>query len=149
MIFGRALYWTRRAALVPQACLAVEVAAIRIEGRTTAPHSPRQNLYVDRIVGSVRRESLEHVIILGEGHLRRVLADYFGYHNPHRAHHGLSGDDAAAVLEAVRKQRGAAPRSIRAGNGPEFVLNSLVWWSYFSNVTLDFSRPGKPTCNSR
>jgi putative transposase len=52
------------------------------------------------------------------------------------------------VLEAVRKRRGAVPTSIRVDNGPEFISKSLEWWAYFNKVTLDFSRPGKPTDNA-
>ncbi|QDS99567.1 Integrase core domain protein [Adhaeretor mobilis] len=60
----------------------------------------------------------------------------------------LTGDDVVAVLEAVRKRRGAVPESIRVDNGPEFISKSLDWWAYFNKVTLDFSRPGKPTDNA-
>ena len=60
----------------------------------------------------------------------------------------LTGDDVVAVLEEVRKRRGAVPESIRVDNGPEFAGRSLDWWAYFYKVTLDFSRPGKPTDNA-
>lgn len=60
----------------------------------------------------------------------------------------LTGDDVVAVLEAVRKLRRAVPKSIRLDNGSEFVSKSLDWWAYFNKVTLDFSRPGKPTDNT-
>ena len=53
-----------------------------------------------------------------------------------------------AVLDKVRQQRGAVPDSIRVDNGPEFISKSLDWWAYFNKVTLDFSRPGKPTDNA-
>jgi putative transposase len=58
----------------------------------------------------------------------------------------LKGDDVVTVLEQLRAERGA-PQSIRVDNGPEFVSKSLDWWAYFNQVTLDFSRPGKPTDN--
>jgi putative transposase len=63
----------------------------------------------------------------------------------------LTGDidiDVVVVLEAVRKRRRATPKSIRLDNGPEFISKSLDWWAYFNKVTLDFSRPGKPTDNA-
>ena len=60
----------------------------------------------------------------------------------------LTGDDVVAALEEVRKRRGAVPGSIRVDNGPEVVGKSLDWWAYFNQVTLDFSRPGKPTDNA-
>ena len=64
-----------------------------------------------------------------------------------RAGHRLTGDDLVQVLEAIRELRGV-PKSIRVDNGPEFVSKSLDWWTYFNQVTLDFSRPGKPTDNA-
>ncbi len=59
----------------------------------------------------------------------------------------LTGDDVVDVLEQVKEQRGS-PESIRVDNGPEFISRSLDWWAYFNHVTLDFSRPGKPTDNA-
>ena len=59
----------------------------------------------------------------------------------------LTGDDVVAALERVKEVRGC-PQSIRVDNGPEFISKSLDWWAYFNNVTLDFSRLGKPTDNA-
>jgi putative transposase len=58
----------------------------------TAPRSPWQNPYVERLVGSIRRECLDHVIILSERHLRRVLSSYFQYHHEARTHLSLDKD---------------------------------------------------------
>jgi len=55
------------------------VAGMRIEEVITAPHSPWQNPYSERIIGSIRRECLDHVIVLSEEHLRRILKRYFLY----------------------------------------------------------------------
>jgi putative transposase len=55
------------------------VQAMAIEQVVTAPRSPWQNAYVERIIGSIRRECLDHVIILDERQLRRVLSAYFEY----------------------------------------------------------------------
>ena len=52
------------------------VRAMGIRDRPTAPRSPWQNPYVERLIGSVRRECLDHLIIFGEAHLRRVLRAY-------------------------------------------------------------------------
>ena len=60
----------------------------------------------------------------------------------------LTSDDVVATLEAIRNERGAVPKSIRVDNGPEFISKSLDWWAYFNHMTLDFSRPGKPTDNA-
>ena len=59
----------------------------------------------------------------------------------------LTGDDVVQVLKQVTAVRGR-PQSIRVDNGPEFISKSLDWWAYFHEVTLDFSRPGKPTDNA-
>jgi len=65
----------------------------------TAPHSPWQNPFAERLVGSIRRECLNHVLILGERHLRRVLTRYFDYY--HRARRHLSLDKDAPDVRAV------------------------------------------------
>ena len=63
-----------------------------IEEVLTAPHSPWQNPYSERLNGSIRRECLDRVIILSEGHLRRVLMEYFEYYNRYRVHQSLEMD---------------------------------------------------------
>jgi putative transposase len=64
-----------------------------------------------------------------------------------RADFRFTGDQVVAALEGLAAERGA-PASIRVDNGPEFVGRSLDLWAYFNGVTLDFSRPGKPTDNA-
>src|ERR687892_629549 len=58
----------------------------------TAPHNPWQNPFAERLIGSVRRECLDHVVILGERHLRRILAAYFAYYHRARTHLSLDKD---------------------------------------------------------
>jgi transposase InsO family protein len=60
-----------------------------IEEVVTAPRSPWQNPYVERLIGSIRRECLNHVIVLNEAHVRRILASYFAYYHESRAHLSL------------------------------------------------------------
>ncbi len=55
----------------------------------TAPGSPWQNAYVERIIGSIRKECLDHVIVLNDRHLRRILYPYFDYYNKDRTHYRL------------------------------------------------------------
>ncbi len=55
----------------------------------TAPRAPWQNPFVERLIGSIRRECLDHVIVFGEEHLRRVLSEYFTYYHDARAHLSL------------------------------------------------------------
>ena len=54
--------------------------AMGIEEVVTAPRSPWQNPYVERVIGSIRRECLDHLVIFNERHLRRVLASYVAYY---------------------------------------------------------------------
>jgi putative transposase len=58
----------------------------------TAPRSPWQSPYVERLVGSIRRECLDHVIVLNENHLRRILKSYFSYYHTWRTHLSLDLD---------------------------------------------------------
>jgi putative transposase len=46
-----------------------------------APHSPWQNAYAERVIGSIRRECLDHVVVIGERHLREILSKYVDYYN--------------------------------------------------------------------
>jgi putative transposase len=63
-----------------------------IEEVLTAPRSPWQNPYVERLIGSIRRECLAHVIVLHERHLRRLLTEYFRYYHYWRTHRALAMD---------------------------------------------------------
>jgi transposase InsO family protein len=65
------------------------VKAMGIEEVVSAPRSPWQNPYVERVIGSIRRECLDHVIVLGEEHLWRILRSYVDYYNADRAHRSL------------------------------------------------------------
>ena len=58
----------------------------------TAPQSPWQNSYVERLIGSIRRECLDHVIVLSETGLRRVLKSHFEYYERSRTHLSLAKD---------------------------------------------------------
>ena len=64
--------------------------AMGIRDRPTAPRSPWQNGYAERLIGSIRRECLDHVIVLGERHLRHVLGAYRQYYNGTRTHLALA-----------------------------------------------------------
>ena len=65
-------------------------AASGITELRTAYRAPRQNAVCERFLGSVRRECLDHLLILGEGQLRRVLREYVRYFNDDRPHQGLA-----------------------------------------------------------
>jgi len=68
------------------------VRGLGIQEVLTAPRSPWQNPYAERLVGSIRRECLDHMIVLGEQHLRRILKAYFTYYHKSRTHLSLCKD---------------------------------------------------------
>jgi putative transposase len=66
--------------------------ALTIDEVLTAPQSPWQNPYAERVIGSIRRDCLDHVIVLGAAHLYRILSSYSDYYNRTRTHLSLSKD---------------------------------------------------------
>ena len=74
--------------------------AMGIRDRPTAPRSPWQNGYCERLIGSIRRDCLDHVVVFGERHLRHLLRSYANYYNQARTH--LSLDKDAPVSRAVQ-----------------------------------------------
>ena len=68
------------------------VAAFGLTTVRTAPRSPWQNPYVERVIGSIRRDCLDHVIVLNERHLRRLLHTYVAYYHRSRTHLALGKD---------------------------------------------------------
>ena len=75
------------------------VRAMGIRDRPISPQSPWQNGYAERLIGSIRRECIDHVIVFGEGHLRHLLLSYLDYYNETRTH--LSLDKDAPVSRAI------------------------------------------------
>ena len=63
-----------------------------IRDHPIAPRSPWQNAYAERLIGSIRRECLDHTVLLGETHLRQILQSYAAYYNKARTHRSLSKD---------------------------------------------------------
>jgi transposase InsO family protein len=72
------------------------IRAMGIRDRPTAPRSPWQNGYAERLIGSIRRECLDHFIVFGERHLRHVLRSYAEYYNAVRTHLSLAKDPPMA-----------------------------------------------------
>jgi hypothetical protein len=95
------------------------VAGMRIEEVITAPHSPWQNSYAERLIGSIRRECLDHVIIFSEEYLRRILKRYFLYYHNSRPHQAL--DQNAPIPRTVESgKKGpviSIPRSVACITG--------------------------------
>src|ERR1700681_511367 len=75
--------------------------AMGIRDKPIAPASPWQNGFAERLIGSIRRECLDHIIVLGEMHLCRVLKSYAGYYNSFRTHRSLNKD--APVTRQIQR----------------------------------------------
>src|SRR5471032_72850 len=84
-----------------------------IRDKPTAPASPWQNGFVERLIGSIRRECVDHIIVLGEMHLRRVLKSYADYYNCVRTHRSLDKD--APVTRQIQRIGSIKSRAILGG----------------------------------
>jgi transposase InsO family protein len=69
--------------------------AMGIRDKPIAPASPWQNGFAERLIGSIRRECVDHIVVWGEGHLRRILRAYARYYNNIRTHRSLDKDAPA------------------------------------------------------
>ena len=93
--------------------------AMGIRDRPTSPRSPWQNGYAERLIGSIRRECVDHIIVLGERHLRHVLLSYMQYYNEVRTHLSLNKD--APVSRAVDRAGHILCRPILGGLHHQYV----------------------------
>jgi transposase InsO family protein len=75
--------------------------AMGIRDKPTAAASPWQNGFAERLIGSIRRECVDHFVVLGEAHLRRILRAYARYYNDIRTHRSLDKD--APVSRPVQR----------------------------------------------
>jgi transposase InsO family protein len=96
------------------------IRAMGIRDHPVAPRSPWQNGHVERLIGSLRRECLDHVVVFGESHLRRILKDYAAYYNEVRTHLSLGKDapdfrrpQAAGSIVALRVLGGLHHQYVR------------------------------------
>jgi hypothetical protein len=102
---------------------------MNIEEVITAPRSPWQNPFAERVIGSIRRECLDHVIVFGEAHLRRILTDYFAYYHESRTHLSLNRN-APVPRDVERRSVARSSRSptsaacITGTRGPPEQLNT-------------------------
>jgi transposase InsO family protein len=84
-----------------------------IRDKPIAPRSPWQNGFAERLIGSIRRECVDHIIVLGEMHLRRVVKSYANYYNGVRTHRSLNKD--APVSRPVHRTGVISSRAILGG----------------------------------
>jgi transposase InsO family protein len=84
-----------------------------IRDKPTAPASPWQNGFAERLIGSIRRECVDHLIVLGEAHLRRVLQAYARYYNNIRTHWSLAKD--APVSRPIQRTGSIRSHAVLGG----------------------------------
>ena len=72
-----------------------------------------QNGFAERLIGSIRRECVDHIVVLGEAHLRRILQTYAGYYNKIRTHRSLDKD--APAFRPVQRVGNIASHAILGG----------------------------------
>ena len=87
--------------------------AMGIRDKPIAPASPWQNGCVERLIGSIKRECADHIIVLGEAHLRRILKSYACYYNATRTHLALEKD--APVSRPIQRTCVIGSLAILAG----------------------------------
>ena len=87
--------------------------AMGIRDKPIAPASPWQNGYAERLIGSIRRECLDHLVTLSETHLRRILRTYACYYNKIRTHRSLDKD--APISRPVQRIGSIKPEPILGG----------------------------------
>jgi transposase InsO family protein len=101
------------------ATVARRLRAMGIRDKPIAPASPWQNSYAERLIGSIRRECLDHVLVLGEAHLRRILRTYARYYNDIRTHRSLDKD--APLSRPVQRLGNIRSRPILGGLHHQYV----------------------------
>jgi hypothetical protein len=89
------------------------IRAMGIRDHPIAPRSPWQNAYVERLIGPIRRECLDHMIVFGEAHLRRILRGYAAYYNVSRTHRSLNKD--APLHRAIERLGAVVSRPVLGG----------------------------------
>ena len=87
--------------------------AMGIRDKPIAPGSPWQNGFAERLIGSICRECVDHVIVLGEAHLRRILTEYAAYYNELRTYRSLGKD--APIHRAIQHQGRIASEPVVGG----------------------------------
>src|SRR5476651_2267213 len=93
--------------------------AMGIRDKPTAPASPWQNGFAERLIGSIRRECVDHFIVLGEAHLRRILRAYAAYYNELRTHWSLNKD--APIHRAIVRRGAITSHPVLGGLHHQYV----------------------------
>ena len=113
--------------------IAATIAAMQIQDVVTAPRSPWQNAYVERLIGSIRRECLDHVIVLSAAGLQRVMKDYVAYYMRSRTHLSLDKDSPT-------------PRPVMPPTAGRIVAVPEVNGLHAATTARPHSRHNRPSC---
>ena len=84
-----------------------------IRDKPIAAGAPWQNGYAERLIGTIRRECVDHVIVFGEAHLRRIVGEFAAYYNESRTHRALSKD--APIHRVIERLGNITSRPILGG----------------------------------
>ena len=115
--------------------------AMGIRDKPIAAGSPWQNCFAERLIGSIRRECVDHLVVLGEQHLRRVLRSYALYYNETRTHRSLNKD--APVPRPIQRIGRIASRCARRRAASPIRPNlSFRYTTIVCTPTSDFDRSG-------
>src|ERR1700680_792699 len=93
--------------------------AMGIRDKPIASGAPWQNGFAERLIGSIRRECVDHMIVLGEAHLRRILSKYAAYYNELRTHRSLNKD--APIHRAIQHVGGIISTPVLGGLHHQYV----------------------------
>src|SRR4051794_570709 len=124
-----------------------------IRDRPITPRSPWQNGHVERLIGSIRRECLDHVVVLGERHLRHRLANYATYYNGVRTHLALDKDSplhrpaqtigriaSVTWLGGLHRHYVRMAKSVGTAEGPQLLADVSQPLPDFVHVLADLVR---------
>jgi transposase InsO family protein len=102
--------------------------AMGIRDKPIAAASPWQNRFAERLIGSIRRECLDHIMASGEAHLRRILISYAAYYNSVRMHRSLNKDAPTFSSDSTDRNHSFTPESsagfIIITSGFEFLVHT-------------------------
>jgi transposase InsO family protein len=111
-----------------------DLRAMGTRDKPIAPGSPWQNGFAERLIGSIRRECVDYVVVLGEAHLRRILTKYAAYYNQLRTHRSLN---KLRSIAPSSKWAASHLRPPRRTSSP--LLQNLIFGTDSSRVTLSVS----------
>ena len=121
---GRSRYLVLDRDTIFSAAVVAAIASMGLEPTRTSYQSPWQNGVAERFVGTVRRDLLDHAIVLDDGHLRRLLREYLAHYHADRTHLGVEKDAPMARPVDLRPAGAAAIHAHRRVGG---LYHRYVW----------------------